>query len=98
MDKSKELGAKFSISRDANRISWELLVIMEDLMTEQQNRIETLKSLMPDEYHRGIDSLKVSQEDKNRFRKKVLDCVGHLTRNLEKELAEYSVNMDFCKR
>ena len=94
MDK-RELDTKFRICKDANRVSWELLVVMEDLMTEQQNKIDALKCLMPEQYHRGVDSLKISQEDKARFRKKVLDCIGNMTRNLEKDLDDYVVQLKF---
>ncbi len=97
MENIKDL-CEVQIRRNVTRLSRGLLVLLEDLQTQQRINQDKLLEILPAEYHNYVKLSNVLTEDKvKHLRKRILDNTNDHVRDILFDLENYQIEFNFKK-
>lgn len=84
----------FHLKRHSARMSRELLELIEDLEAEQIEHSEKLKFSLPEKYHNNVDQyFLLTEQRKQRIRKRILDSGGNFVREILLEIDKLDIKL-----
>jgi len=87
---------EFQVQRNASRLSRGLLMMLEDLQTQQELNQEGLLKILPSQYHELIKLSNVLTDEKMRhLRKRILDHTNGHVRDILGDLQNFQLEFKF---
>lgn len=95
MENVKEM-CEFQVRRNSTRLSRGLLMLLEDLQTQERMNQQKLLGVTPAEYHNYIKmSAVLTDEQMRHLRKRILDNTNDHVRELLSDLGNYQIEFNF---